>query len=84
MVGSRDYFREDIAGEVNVTTSERSPGSTIKMFTYLTAFLQGWTPATIVRDEPIDIKSRERAAPSRTGTSSSWGRSPCAPPSLSP
>ena len=59
MVGSRDYFREDIAGEVNVTTSERSPGSTIKMFTYLTAFLQGWTPATIVRDEPIDIKSEE-------------------------
>jgi membrane peptidoglycan carboxypeptidase len=57
MVGSRDYFREDIAGEVNVTTSERSPGSTIKMFTYLTAFLQGWTPASIVRDEPIDIKS---------------------------
>jgi membrane peptidoglycan carboxypeptidase len=57
MVGSRDYFREDIAGEVNVTTSERSPGSTIKMFTYLTAFLQGWTPATVVRDEPIDIKA---------------------------
>ena len=28
MVGSRDYFREDIAGEVNVATSERSPGST--------------------------------------------------------
>jgi len=57
MVGSRDYFREDIDGEVNVTTSERSPGSTIKVFTYLTAFLQGMTPATIVRDEPIDIKS---------------------------
>jgi membrane peptidoglycan carboxypeptidase len=57
MVGSRDYFREDIDGEVNVTTSERSPGSTVKVFTYLTAFLQGWTPATIVRDEPIDIKS---------------------------
>jgi len=59
MVGSRDYFREDIAGEVNVTTSERSPGSTIKMFTYLTAFLQGMTPASIVKDEPIDIKSDE-------------------------
>jgi membrane peptidoglycan carboxypeptidase len=59
MVGSRDYFREDIDGEVNVTTSDRSPGSTIKVFTYQTAFLQGWTPATIVRDEPIDIKSEE-------------------------
>jgi len=57
MVGSRNYFREDIDGQVNITTSERSPGSSIKVYTYLTAFLQGWTPATIVRDEPVDIKS---------------------------
>jgi len=57
MVGSRNYFREDIDGQVNITTSERSPGSSIKVYTYLTAFLHGWTAATIVRDEPIDIKS---------------------------
>ncbi len=57
MVGSRNYFREDIDGQVNITTSERSPGSSIKVYTYLTAFLQGWTPATVVRDEPVDIKS---------------------------
>ena len=57
MVGSRNYFREDIAGQVNITISERSPGSSIKVYTYLTAFLHGWTPATVVRDEPIDIKS---------------------------
>jgi membrane peptidoglycan carboxypeptidase len=57
MVGSRNYDREDIDGQVNITTSERSPGSSIKVYTYLAAFLQGWTPATIVRDEPIDIKS---------------------------
>jgi len=57
MVGSRNYFREDIDGQVNITTSERSPGSSIKVYTYLTAFLHGWTTATVVRDEPIDIKS---------------------------
>jgi membrane peptidoglycan carboxypeptidase len=57
MVGSRNYDREDIDGQVNITTSERSPGSSIKVYTYLTAFLQGWTPATIVNDTPIDIKS---------------------------
>lgn len=57
MVGSRNYFREDIDGQVNITISERSPGSSIKVYTYLTAFLHGWTPATVVRDEPIDIKS---------------------------
>lgn len=57
MVGSRNYDREDIDGQVNITISEQSPGSSIKVYTYLTAFLQGWTPATVVRDEPIDIKS---------------------------
>ena len=57
MVGSRNYDREDIDGQVNITTSERSPGSSIKVYTYLAAFLQGWTPATIVNDSPIDIKS---------------------------
>ncbi|MGQ9572407.1 MAG: transglycosylase domain-containing protein [Dehalococcoidia bacterium] len=57
MVGSRNYDREDIDGQVNITTSERSPGSSIKVYTYLAAFLQGWTPATIVNDTPIDIKS---------------------------
>jgi membrane peptidoglycan carboxypeptidase len=57
MVGSRNYFREDIDGQVNITTSERSPGSSIKVYTYLTAFLHGWTPATVVNDTPIDIKS---------------------------
>jgi membrane peptidoglycan carboxypeptidase len=57
MVGSRNYFREDIDGQVNITISERSPGSSIKVYTYLTAFLHGWTAATVVRDEPIDIKS---------------------------
>jgi membrane peptidoglycan carboxypeptidase len=58
MVGSRDYYREDIDGEVNIALSEQSPGSSVKPYTYLTAFLQGWTPATVVRDEPMpNIKS---------------------------
>ncbi|MGD0205372.1 MAG: penicillin-binding transpeptidase domain-containing protein, partial [Dehalococcoidia bacterium] len=57
MVGSRNYDREDIDGQVNITTSERSPGSSIKVYTYLAAFLQGWTTASIVNDTPIDIKS---------------------------
>ena len=57
MVGSRNFDRADIDGQVNITTSERSPGSSIKVYTYLAAFLQGWTPATIVNDSPIDIKS---------------------------
>ncbi len=53
MVGSRDYWRSDVDGEVNVATRDRSPGSTMKPFTYLTALLQGWSAGTILWDRPI-------------------------------
>lgn len=51
MNGSADYFDESIDGAVNVATSLRQPGSTIKPFTYLGAFKEnGFTPATILPD----------------------------------
>ncbi len=50
MVGSLDYFDSTIAGQVNVATSERQPGSSFKPFTYVTAFAQGYTPATMIMD----------------------------------
>jgi membrane peptidoglycan carboxypeptidase len=54
-VGSRDYFREDIEGQVDIVISEQSHGSSMKPFTYLTAFEQGWVPSTIVRDAPLEL-----------------------------
>lgn len=53
MVGSRDYFREDIHGQNNNATTLKSPGSAFKPFTYLTAFLQGWGPDWPLIDTPI-------------------------------
>jgi membrane peptidoglycan carboxypeptidase len=50
MVGSVDYWNEEIDGEVNVTLAERQPGSSFKPYTYVTAFAQGYTPATMVMD----------------------------------
>ncbi len=50
MVGSVDYFNREIDGQVNVATSLRQPGSTFKVFTYLTAFSQGYTTATVLMD----------------------------------
>jgi len=50
MLGSMDYFNEDIDGQVNMATAERQPGSTFKILTYATAFQKGWTPATMVLD----------------------------------
>jgi penicillin-binding protein 1C len=50
MVGSVDYFNRDIDGQVNVAISPRQPGSSFKVFTYLTAFAQGYTAASMVMD----------------------------------
>ncbi len=50
MVGSRDYFDEDIDGNVNITLAKRQPGSAFKPFVYATAFKKGLTPDTVVFD----------------------------------
>ena len=53
MVGSVDFYNVEIGGQVNVTQRCRQPGSAIKPLTFLTAFEQNWTPATIVWDTPV-------------------------------
>ncbi len=50
MVGSADFWDEAISGQINMTSSPRQPGSTIKPFTYLAALERGWTAATMVMD----------------------------------
>ena len=58
MVGSRDFFREDIDGQVNLTTALNSPGSSFKPITYAAAFVQDpakWNPGTIIWDVPLDF-----------------------------
>ncbi len=55
MVGSRNYFDEDIDGKFNVATAHRQPGSTFKPIVYATAFEQGFTPETVVFDVPTQF-----------------------------
>jgi len=50
MVGSKNYSAEDYDGKVNVTLSLRQPGSAIKPVNYVTAFKQGFSPASMVVD----------------------------------
>lgn len=57
MVGSSDYFNTDNDGNVNITTSKRQPGSTIKLITYALALSKGFTEATILDDLPLTIPS---------------------------
>ena len=50
--GSLDYNDESIDGQVNILTSERQPGSSIKPVIYSEAFVKGWAPATTIDDTP--------------------------------
>lgn len=50
MVGSRDYFDDDIDGSYNIALAERQPGSAFKPFVYATAINEGYTSETSIFD----------------------------------
>ncbi len=50
MVGSVDFFDAENDGQVNVTLSQRQPGSSFKPIVYAAAFKKGYTPDTILYD----------------------------------
>lgn len=56
LVGSADYFNQEIDGNFNVAVQGlRQPGSTFKPFAHVTAFLKGYTPDSIVFDVPTEF-----------------------------
>jgi 1A family penicillin-binding protein len=57
MVGSMDYNDPTIDGQVNVALSPRQPGSALKPIIYAAALQLGWTPATIIIDEPTTFET---------------------------
>ncbi|MFH0820696.1 MAG: penicillin-binding transpeptidase domain-containing protein, partial [Candidatus Peregrinibacteria bacterium] len=50
MMGSRDYWNDEIDGKVNMVFRPRLPGSSFKPFVYAAAFLKGYAPATVLYD----------------------------------
>jgi 1A family penicillin-binding protein len=50
MVGSKDYFSEDIDGQFNVALSPRQPGSSLKPMVYASLFEKGYNPNTLLFD----------------------------------
>lgn len=53
LLGSVDYFNEEIEGQNNMAVALRQPGSAMKPVTYAAAFEQGIaTPATMIVDAP--------------------------------
>jgi membrane peptidoglycan carboxypeptidase len=57
MIGSRDYFDQEIDGNYNITTAKRQPGSSFKPFVYATAFNKGFLPQTVLFDTPTEFSS---------------------------
>ncbi len=62
MVGSRNYFDEEIDGNFNVSTApNRQPGSAFKPFVYAEALRNGYTPDTVVFDLQTQFSTECRA-----------------------
>lgn len=55
MVGSVDYFNDEIDGQVNVVTRPRQPGSSFKPIVYTLAWQRGYTPSTVLFDVEADF-----------------------------
>jgi 1A family penicillin-binding protein len=52
MVGGRDYTDSQFN---RVTQARRQPGSLFKAFVYLTAMRKGYTPDSVIVDQPVNI-----------------------------
>ncbi len=57
MIGSRNFFDENIDGQYNATLALRQPGSTMKPFIYSLALMNGYTRNTVVFDVPTQFST---------------------------
>jgi penicillin-binding protein 1C len=56
LLGSGNFFSEDIRGQINGTLAKRSPGSSLKPFIYALAIDQGLIhPHTVLKDAPAQF-----------------------------
>ncbi|MEN9558218.1 MAG: hypothetical protein RL141_587 [Candidatus Parcubacteria bacterium] len=60
MVGSTDFFNEEIDGQVNVTVRPRQPGSSFKPMIYAAGFMLGYLPETQLWDVDTVFKTGSR------------------------
>jgi len=70
MVGSKDYFSDDIDGKYNVTTALRQPGSSIKPLNYAVALETGkLTAGSVLFDGPtcFNVENQKSYCPQNYG-----------------
>lgn len=60
MVGSRDFYNDDIDGQYNVAVlGKRQPGSSLKPFIYAASWEKGYTPETVLYDVTTNFDNRD-------------------------
>jgi 1A family penicillin-binding protein len=77
MVGSRNYFDEEIDGKYNIATARRQPGSSFKPFIYATAMTKGFTPDSVL----FDVKTEFQTTCNALGIATSGSQANCYNPS---
>jgi len=55
LIGSANYFNDQIQGKINGTLALRQPGSSVKIFTYGVALESGFNAASMIADIPTSI-----------------------------
>ncbi len=65
LVGSKDYFSDEIDGNYNIALAKRQPGSTFKPFAYAEALNKGFTSETAIFDLPTQFDTGCSANPER-------------------
>ena len=62
-IGSRDFFNDEINGQIDGVQIKNQPGSTLKPFLYALAFESSFSPEMILPDIPLNIGGEENYAP---------------------
>jgi len=58
MIGSKDYFNDDIDGKVNMATSKKQPGSSFKPIVYAEMFKTKYGPGSVMYDVSTPFGSK--------------------------
>ena len=73
MVGGVDYSKH--GSYYNMAAIPRQPGSSFKVFTYLTSFKRGWSPATMILDQQKSWPDPTTANPNNQYTPQNYDKS---------
>jgi membrane peptidoglycan carboxypeptidase len=58
-VGNTEYSADIDGGQIDMVQAPRQPGSSFKPFVYASAFLKGYSPATVIADVPTKLGDDE-------------------------